>query len=175
MKKFCAFALCLTLTPIAALAMPMSWQDSINFNDFKIGNGQSHSYTHNINDNGFDVVNDWVTRYGLTIGLRDDGDHNSEWVYVNQPGFIGDRVSFSASDITTGASFLGWASLNLTGLLSVTVESLRGDFILESSRLWASGFGKGNSASVPEPGSLALLGLGLVGLGLARRRLSHKH
>ena len=77
----------------------------------------------------------------------------------------------------SGSEYGGWTlagqtQLSLTGLYSVTIRSLLGDFYVGGSsltvrgeELGATGPVRNPSTSVPEPGTLSLFGLGLLGLG----------
>jgi hypothetical protein len=155
--------------------IPATWTDTLTVGSgVYIGNSQSYTYTHNLNDNGFRPLNDLITGFHLGINLADDTRNWEllpEVALVDLPGAFGDRVVYNFGlngDEFGGWSLFGLLELNTLGTLTVTISSLMGDFNLVGSRLTATGLS--NVATVPEPGALGLLGIGLMGIALSMRR-----
>ncbi|MBL8267421.1 PEP-CTERM sorting domain-containing protein [Steroidobacter sp.] len=178
------FALVLLAVGFMATAhadyIPATWTDSAPVgNGIYIGNRASYTYTHDLTDNGFRPLNDVITSFWLSINLTDD-DHSArdgiELAFVDLPGVTGDRLVYNfdlAGEEYGGWSILGLLQLNVLGTLTVTINSIIGDFNLVGSTLTARGLSN-TAGSVPEPGALGLLGVGLVGMALARRRKQAK-
>jgi hypothetical protein len=175
MNRF--FALVLLAVGFATSAradyIPATWTDTVG--GASIGHWDSHTYVHNLTDNGFRPSNDIIDSFHLAINLADDDNNfwNDLWevAEVDLPGRDGDDPwiwNFGGSGNEYGGwSMLGLMELNELGTLTVTITSIFGDFNLVSSSLTAAG--RANT-SVPEPGALGLLGVGLMGMALSMRR-----
>ena len=170
MLKTSAFALVgSVLLAGAAQASPMTWTDIKDFNPQYVASGGEFSYQHDINAHGFNAATDDVYSYSLTLNLYDDETRDSlEIVTADVSDMLGGIYLFDLGGVEKAWSLKGYYQLNNEGLLDVTVYSLTGDFYLGSSTLVAKGDGR--ASSVPEPATLGLMGLGLLGAGFAARR-----
>jgi hypothetical protein len=172
-----------TLIAVAALvgmagtanAAFVTWTDQVAGSNDLIGMWTSYSYQHDLTRDGFQPGQDHVDLFSLSINLLDDQDSWLEEIllpeaaFVNLPGFEGDSFVYNFGvGAYDGWSAKGVAELNNSGLLSVTITSLWGDFYFGGSKLVA--IGESGSTQVPEPGTLAMFGLGLVGVAAAARR-----
>jgi len=147
-------------------ATPMTWTDTITFSpNVYLTPGSVFSDQLNIADYGYNPATDTISSYSLNVDLYSPTGQIFAALVV--PGTLGN--SFFDID---GAAFGGWSltgdtQLQKTGLLTMTIVSLLGDFYLGSSTLTAYGNGVPTN-TVPEPGvlSLMLLGLGVAGVAL---------
>jgi hypothetical protein len=151
-----------------ANAGPVTWTDFHDFTpDRLITTFHSELYTHDITGGagGFNPGSDQVDSYSLTFDLYDDRDQAYEIALFSQPGDLFSNTFFNLSGTeTAGWTLSGAWQLESSGHLTVAISSLLGDFYLGSSTLTVKGH------SVPEPGTLALLGTALLGFGLIRRK-----
>ncbi len=163
-------------TSAQAAYIPASWTDNADIGGSKpIQSGKSYTYTHDLNDNGFRPLLDVITGFNLSIDLGNGGLFDTATISLPDTWWAGDvRYDFGASGGEYGGwSILGLLNLNALGTLSVTITSVWGNFTLLGSTLNASGASYTNGspvASVPEPGALGLLGVGLLGMALSMRR-----
>jgi hypothetical protein len=92
----------------------------------------------------------------------------------NSGGFICSQAASTASFAATGGLLTwSWTGVNVTGDLTINHVGYKYDNAtgtLNGMIVSDSTFG-GGGTSVPEPGVFQLLGVGLVGLGVMRRRL----
>lgn len=128
----------------------------------------SASWTHDLKDSG--AAAGRIQSANLSIEFWDDS--TNRWDLLELASIILGEIDFldgAFTDVPTsnwngnlGAKSL--VSLNDTGMLEVRIQGLFGDFHIGKSTLEVV------TSSVPEPGSLVLFALGLLGLGLLRRK-----
>jgi hypothetical protein len=143
---------------------------------------QSYSFTHDITDD-FNPLFDIITSATISINLSDpdpgDGNGNRERVSITLDSQ--EATTFNNVGLTYNYTALipSINDLNADGMLKILLRTLDtngagtfyGNFFFDNSTLTAQ-VTKGNP--VPEPTTLALLSLGLAGLGYARCRKARK-
>ena len=151
----------------SASAAPMTWTETLSFD---VTVPPTLNYYHDLRTDGFDAATDYVSNYTLEIELYDDKSDpwyaKGEWAAIWAPGIP--HTTWTMNDVTLGWSLAGWLDINDDGTLNVSIESWFGDFKVGDSTLtaWGEAF-----EPVPEPTTMILFGLGLLGLaGVSRKK-----
>jgi hypothetical protein len=164
---------------LAALALGSSSAHAVLLTDTEypfeyLTSGESETVTHDLRPaipNLFQAVSG-----SLYLAFADDSSSDSsEWVSVAL-NILGPDQTFASREVDGTIWSYDWElfglgahallDLNTDGLLRVTVQSSGGDFWWKRSVLEVNA----TPVSVPEPGTLLLLGSGLLAVGFASRR-----
>lgn len=156
---------------------------AFTFNDW------DHSAKQNSDDGGFVFSTEFDDGFSLTITATQPNNATGTWSVDG--GAIGDMdfvLLFKTGNIdlpddckdgndTSGCEFIGpgWVAYLMDGTASSGSYDLTSWVLDGNTKLsHVSLYTRGGGGDVPEPAALGILGLGLVGLGIARRRRQKK-
>jgi hypothetical protein len=131
--------------------------------------GYSTQWTFNIGFDGFDPYTQDVTSASIRLNLADDSGCDF-WEFANLS--VGEnRFFWEVNTGNTSFNVSSLVSLSDTGTVAARLTAILGDFWFKNATLHAEGTDPGNAAApVPEPGTILLLGTGLMGLVVASRK-----
>ena len=183
MLGFAGFASALTFTDTQTLGVTIGegpfarllWGDSYSYqhatpSDFEVPWDIVSSATLDILGYWIDDNNDRVVVSGSTVGnLTPGGSYGwswSSWSWVSW-----DSPSISTFDISS--TFSSWSTGDPLGITIVADGALFDGIIQLDTSTFTLGYDN-NTAPVPEPTTILLMGTGLIGIAFGRKRLNKK-
>lgn len=169
MKRLFAGLAFMAIMAVSSLSMATTWTDTSLDNKLFNATNTSYTHTYDITDgpNGFVPGTDFAFFGNLHLNFTNFNGFDT--AIINIGNFLPYTMGIfnpGDPDVLFGLGAL-W-SINEDGKLDLTVTRLYGTFTLVDSFLCVEGCD--NSAPVPEPGTVMLLGAGFLGLAVYAKR-----